>query len=330
VTILFVSGVNDRSTIGVNLDEEGNPVYLMDGNASVHHRLPLKDGVAASFLIFGKGVKQHSIEIKTPPSLIFNQIADPDTHRGSLERCAQLCEQVNTTVINHPAKVLESARDQVSQKLQGIPGVVMPRIQRFQPRSPKDVLSRAAAEAFDFPFIVRAAGEHGGRRMVRVDKRDDHVLLHALPFDGRDYYLTQYVDYRDDEGLYHKHRIVVIDGEPMFRHLLYSTDWNVHGTSRADMVEREGWEALIAREAKLEQEMLPGVAPACAEIAQRLQLEYFGIDGHLAPDGRLIVFEANANMNLLTGRSAQRAARRERVYHKMHKMLTRYSGKRVI
>ena len=330
MTILFVSGVNDLSTIGVDLDEQGNPVYLMDGNASVHRRLPLKEGVAASFLMFGKGVKQHSIEFKTPPSLIFNQIADPDTHRGALERCVELCEQVNTTVINHPAKVLETSRELVSEKLQGIPGVIMPRTQRFQPRSPDDVYSRAAAEGFDFPFIVRAAGEHGGQLMERIDSRDDYAMLHALPFDGRDYYLVQFIDYRDEDGFYHKHRIAVIDGEPIFRHLLYSTDWNVHGASRAAMVEREGWEALIARETQLEQELLPGVAPACAEIARRLQLEYFGIDGHLTPDGRLIVFEANANMNILTGRSAERAARRELIYQRMHDLLTKYSGERVI
>ena len=86
MTILFVSGVNDRSTIGVTLDEQGNLVHLMDGNASVHHRLLLKEGVAVSFLVFGKGVKQHSVKFKRPPSLIFNQIADPDTHRGANPR----------------------------------------------------------------------------------------------------------------------------------------------------------------------------------------------------------------------------------------------------
>ena len=52
--ILFISGVNDRSTIGVSLDGAGKPVYLMDGNASIHHRLPLREGIASAYQLYGK------------------------------------------------------------------------------------------------------------------------------------------------------------------------------------------------------------------------------------------------------------------------------------
>ena len=71
MTILFISGVNDRSLMGVDLDERGNLFHLMDGNCSVHHRLPLKQGVDLQMVLFGKGVKQRGIEFRTPPSLIF-------------------------------------------------------------------------------------------------------------------------------------------------------------------------------------------------------------------------------------------------------------------
>jgi glutathione synthase/RimK-type ligase-like ATP-grasp enzyme len=329
LAILFVSGVNDLSKIGVTLDDKGQLGYLIDGNCSVHQRLPLREGVASSLLIFGKGVRQRGVEFKTPPSLIFNQIADPDTHRGALERCIELCEQVNTTVINHPRHVLQTSRDLVAEMLQGIAGVVMPRTQRFRPRSPDEVLSRATAEGFDFPFIARVAGFHGGQNMVRVNGPDDHAALHALPFDGREFYLTQYVDCRDENGFYHKQRIIVIDGEPLLRHTLYNRDWNVHGNSRAFMLERESWEEDLARFARLRDEALPPLRPAIAEIARRLRLEYFGIDCNLRPDGQLLVFEANANMNVLHGKTAQTQYRREAVVKRMHDLLTKYSGQRV-
>jgi glutathione synthase/RimK-type ligase-like ATP-grasp enzyme len=328
--ILFVSGVNDRSEIGVTLDEQSNPVYLLDGNTSVHRRLPLREEVTGSFLIFGRGVSQPPVEFKTAPSLIFNQIAEPDTHRGALERCIELCDQVNTTVINHPRHVLRTTRDQVAQILQGIPVVVVPRTQRFVPASPDEVFSRAHAESFDFPFIVRIAGEHGGRWMVRIDGPEDHARLHALPFDGRPFYLIEYIDCRDERGLYNKQRIAMIDGEPMLRHALNGRDWVVLGNDRRAMVEREGWEGLAALEAGLESELLPRVAAGCREIARRLRLEYFGIDGCMRPDGSLVVFEANANMKIVTGSNPERADRRERVYQKIYEMLTRYSGERVI
>ncbi|RPH96951.1 MAG: hypothetical protein EHM68_10060 [Lysobacterales bacterium] len=57
MAILFVSGINDHSIIGLDLDDTGQVVYLMDGNTSVHHRLPLKKGIAASLLLVGKGTR---------------------------------------------------------------------------------------------------------------------------------------------------------------------------------------------------------------------------------------------------------------------------------
>jgi glutathione synthase/RimK-type ligase-like ATP-grasp enzyme len=330
MTILFVSGVNDRSVMGVTLDESGNLVYLMDGNCSVHHRLPLQQGIDLQFVVFGKGVKQRGIQFTTPPSLIFNQIADADTHRGALERCIELCDQVNTTVINHPRHVLETGRDQVAARLQGIPGVIMPRTVRFQPRSPDDVFAHATGQGMSFPWITRVAGEHHGRSMVRVNGPEDYPALHALPFDGRDFYLAEYVEYRDEDGFYHKQRIVVIDGEPLLRHSLYFDDWRVHASSRSFMLEREDWSTDIARFERLSNAVLPPLRAAIQEIAERLQLQYFGIDCSLRPDGRMLIFEANANMNVLHGPNPATRYRLEAIEQKIYALLTRYSGERVI
>lgn len=95
-------------------------------------------------------------------------------------------------------------------------------------------------------------------------------------------------------------------------------------------MERESWEEDFARFARLRDEMLPPLRPAIAEIARRLQLEYFGMDCNLRPDGRLLVFEANANMNVLQGRTAQTLYRRKAVMERMHALLTKYSGERVV
>ena len=100
------------------------------------------------------------------------------------------------------------------QALQGIPRVHMPRTQRFRPNSPDEVFSRATAEGFDFPFIVRVAGLHGGVSMVKVDSREAYSALHALPFDGREFYLAEFVDYRSKDGLFRKlHRIRIVTVE---------------------------------------------------------------------------------------------------------------------
>jgi hypothetical protein len=324
--ILFVSGVNDLSQVGVSLDQQGRFATLLDGNCSIHHRLPLREGAAAEVVLFGKGVQQRQFTFPRPPSLIFNQIADTDTHRGALQRCVELCASVDAQVVNHPEKIMRTARDQVSRVLQGIPGVVMPRTIRFNPRSPEDVFEHAAREGFAVPFIVREAGLHGGKNMLRADRAGDHAPLHVFPFDGRDFYLTEYVGCSDAEGHYHRQRLVVVDGEVLLRGSLYDRDWKVHGASRSYMLQRESWDDDRARAQWLESEVIPQAVPAVKEISRRLQLEFYGIDCYLRPGREMVVFEANANMNILTNDHPQMNPRMDMIKERIRAMLARRSG----
>jgi glutathione synthase/RimK-type ligase-like ATP-grasp enzyme len=330
MAILFVNGINDRSVIGVKLDQNNNPVQLIDGNCSIHRRLPLKKGIDFEYVLFGKGVRQHGVTFKVEPSLIFNQIADADTHRGALERCIELCRQVKSPVINRPEQVLRTTRDQVAESLQGIPGVIMPRTLRFQPRSPEDVLEFAQQQDIAFPWFTRVCGGHHGKNMVRLDSPDELPALHALPFDGRDFYLTQIVDYRGDDGFYHKHRIIVVDGNPLLRHALYTDQWMVHSDARAFMKERESWQDDISRFDQLSNEVLPAFRPAIDEITKRMKLEYYGIDCCMQDDGQLLVFEANANMNVLHSPNEASRYRVEAIQKALYAMLTSYSGEQVV
>lgn len=330
MAILFVSGVNDLSTVGVQLDGNEKLAYIIDGNCSVHGKLPLKNGVAAELVLFGKGVRQRSMNFATTPSLIFNQIADADTHRGALERCMELCAQVPSPVINRPERIMQTTRDRVSELLQGVAGVIMPRTARFQPSSPEDVFERAASEKIDFPFIVRVAGDHAGKSMVLINHATDHNSLHVFPFDGRDFYLTEYVDYQDEAGLYHKQRIVVIDGEPVLRHALYFSEWKIHGNSRTFMREQEPWEDSLARMRNMDAELIPKLRPVFREISDRLQLEYFGVDCNVRPNGELLIFEANANMNILFNPFPEMHDRLNMIQARIHAMLLRHSGEHAV
>ena len=47
-------------------------------------------------------------------------------------------------MINHPLHVRETTREKVSERLQGIEKVVMPRCVRIQPRLPEEVFDAAA------------------------------------------------------------------------------------------------------------------------------------------------------------------------------------------
>jgi len=329
MTILFVNGINDRSVIGINLDSKGQVGYLIDGNCSIYHRLELQEDAAFEYTLFGKGVQQRRPEFRQKPSLIFNQISDADTHKGALRRCESLCDQLGVPVLNHPRHILQSARERVANKLQNIAGVIMPRTTRFTPGSPEETLEYAASKEFPFPYIVRVAGDHHGKRMVVIKEAGDLPLLHVLPFDGRDFYLTEYVDFRDDAGLYHKQRIIVVDGEPLLRHSLYTDSWMVHASAREFMLQREGWKEDIERFDQLSSEVIPGLRNVITEITERLQLEYYGIDCCLLPDGQMLVFEANANMNALHSPNPATRYRVEAIEQKLYAMLAKYSGETV-
>jgi len=69
---------------------------------------------------------------------------------------------------------------------------------------------------------------------------------------------------------------------------------------------------------------------AIQEITNRLGLEIYGIDCSLRPDGSMLIFEANANMNFLTNDHPEMNARMDMIKGKIQGMLARHSGEQVI
>jgi glutathione synthase/RimK-type ligase-like ATP-grasp enzyme len=77
---------------------------------------------------------------------------------------------------------------------------------------------------------------------------------------------------------------------------------------------------------------LRSISSLCAiqEITKRLDLEFYGIDCSLDRDGKMLLFEANANMNILTNDHPQMNERMDMIKGKIHAMLARHSGEEVI
>jgi hypothetical protein len=111
-----------------------------------------------------------------------------------------------------------------------------------------------------------------------------------------DHYLIQYFDYRSDDGLYRKYRMVFVGGRPFAYHLAISDHWLVH----YDTAGMEGSAERRAEEARFLADPAAvlgerGLA-AMTSLGQTLELDYCGADFALSPDGRILVFEANATM----------------------------------
>ena len=295
--ILFVDGMPDNNMIRFSLDSKGKQHLYLKGSTNALPFLRLGENQRMVYTLFGPKFKQPDLLMQSKPRLIFSQVTDPDTSRGALERFVHLMQKIDAPVINHPASVLRTTREQVTDTLQGIDGLRVPRTIRCKPLSPEDVYTMAAAAGIELPFIVRMAGVHGGKQMFRVDTQEDYPQLHAFPFDGRAFYISQYLDFADGSGAYHKYRIAVIGDQVISRHALVGPEWNVHGSTRKTDYfltfppEHE-------RVARIEHEYLPALAGMISTIRKRLELDYFGIDCSINEDGGVTLFEANAAMNL--------------------------------
>lgn len=295
--VLFLKGVDDQSLARVLVDERGQIQLLFSGGVNAESFLRAR-GVQGAALLFAPVDKRKNLHIERP-TLLFNEISDADTHKTALDRARQLREAFpDVACMNEPQRVQASTRDRVAACLAGIEGLIVPKTVRFRPRSPDAVVALWRA-SFGDEVLVRRAGSHGGARTVRLSGPEDVASLHALPLDGADYYMTELVDYRSADGFYRKHRLAVIGGEPFLRHLIISEDWKIHAASRTYSAQDAHGRQEAAALETFETRLKPAIEARVRQVAERLGLDFFGIDGHVTEQGGLLVFEANANMNLL-------------------------------
>jgi glutathione synthase/RimK-type ligase-like ATP-grasp enzyme len=300
MAIIFTFGVSDQGTASVRPDADGRMNIHVDGNCDVLGMIDLGPVQAIPLLMYGPNAEQPLPDIPAKPSLVFNQISDADSHGTSLERCVELCQRLaGVPVVNHPEAVLQTGRDRVSELLQDVPGVRVPRTVRIQPRSPAEVIEAVEERGIGFPAIMRTVGDHNARSMVRMNGPGDADSLHPFRMDGRDFFLSEYIDTRNESGLYFKHRIAMIAGEPVVRHATFHEHWIVNSKCVPFMLEHKEFGNPVERGHEVQEQRIPKALPALREIAQRLGLDYFGMDCQVDEEGRVLVFEANANMNML-------------------------------
>jgi glutathione synthase/RimK-type ligase-like ATP-grasp enzyme len=224
------------------------------------------------------------------PDVILNAICDPDSNDAALKAADQIIGQVGCGVVNVPDQVRASTRDRISTLLADVAGLVVPPTARVTPTYVSDVAALVEDGTLSFPFLFREAGSHGGIGLVLVEGADDLRQLERYAFDGRSFYATGFVDFRSADGLYRKHRALVIGGQLHRKHLIATDQWNIHAENRSFMKDRPELQA--EEEAWVEHGPLDE-APFAA-IHDLVGLDFFGVDFGVLPDGRLLIFEVNA------------------------------------
>ncbi len=77
-----------------------------------------------------------------------------------------------------------------------------------------------------FPIIIRPRRSHAG---IGLAKLDDHAALGAYlnTRPEHDFFISRFVDYASEDGLFRKYRVVVVDGRPYACHMAISDQWNI-------------------------------------------------------------------------------------------------------
>ena len=225
-----------------------------------------------------------------PYHVLFNAIGDADRSRPSLERARAIVAASRAAVVNQPDAVLRTGRVEMMRRLRDIPGVRAPRTERI---ARVDVTPEGLAEReFAFPLLLRSPGHHAGDHFVLVETPAALAgALATLP--GNDVLAIEYLDARGADGDVRKYRVVSVDGVLYPVHLAIAPQWKVHYFS-AEMDGRHAEEAAFLRDPQA----IVGERGwrALAAICATMQLDYGGVDFGLAPDGTILVFEANAAM----------------------------------
>jgi len=288
---LVLHGIPDNHRVLLLREEDGSASITCPGTAAFLPHMP-EDIQAWPKLLLP--LSQGTTTLRAPRAPIVNHIADPDLYRETLGQALWIVERMGLPCFNHPEAVLRTTRDGVSQLLQGIPGVVMPKTIRLTPKHPRDFAAAVEEHGLIYPVIVRLTGTQTGVTQTLIESADDWDKVFSIPWGGAEVYLTQYVDYGDANRLYPKLRLAIVGGQILPRHHISGHTWDVHSRDRnpesigAEVVWMERFAAAV----------LPDLRRRIEEIARRIGLDYFGIDGCIRPDGALLIFEVNASMSI--------------------------------
>jgi glutathione synthase/RimK-type ligase-like ATP-grasp enzyme len=230
-----------------------------------------------------------------PHQVIFNAIGDADLCEPALKAAVGLIERTTAPVINNPRAVMKTGRIGNARRLGAVPNVVTPRTTAVA----RDLLVgpdglRAVAD-HGFPLLLRSPGYHTGRNFVLVGAASElSAAVAGLP--GDELLVIEYLDARGRDGNARKYRVMMIGGQIYPLHLAISRDWKVHYFT-SDMADKPDHRSEEARFLEDMPAVLGNKAMTALEgICEALDLDYAGVDFGLAPNGDLLLFEANATM----------------------------------
>lgn len=242
------------------------------------------------------------------PDLVINNLTNGEfiLAGGNLAAISEFSESFGVPVINHPQKAILTTRQKSAELISDLPGVIVPRIKRFSKtgKTMGELIKEIEAN-FNYPFIRRTLFLQQGMGLLKIEKRGDLANGLNTP-EQDDFYISDFIDNRGPTGHYRKLRAAIVGNEIIIVRVDHSPHWVVHGMRKDDekIAFYRNHPIYLEMDERIcsnpDLELGPSVMLSLRQIRNRIPLEIFGIDFDVAPDGRLVFFEANATMNLLS------------------------------
>jgi len=216
-----------------------------------------------------------------------------------LQQLEDVTEHWPVPVINAPQHIPSSERQTASRLLQNQPGLAIAQAHAMTFAALSAVAAgettlHAALPDSSYPVILRPAGSHGGHGLEKITCQEE-LADYLTRVQVEDYFLSQFIDYSNEDGQFRKYRISLIDGVPYACHMAISSHWMVHYVNAfmyEDIHKREEEAAFLNNF----HEFATRHQQALKAIYDTTQLDYLGIDCSETPDGELLVFEIDPAM----------------------------------
>jgi hypothetical protein len=227
--------------------------------------------------------------------------SDSEECRDALRVIDQAAAGWPRPMLNPPRLVANLDRDKLHNLLRGVKGLDIPATESVTRAQLSDasrqnlksdrLLAEVAAE-LRFPFIVRPRGSHAGVGLARIDgpAAIDRYLAERAE---QEFFVSRFVDYANDDGLFRKYRIVVIDGRSYACHMAIADRWDIWylNANMAFSASKRLEEESFMRD--FETTFAVRHQDALAAMAERVGLDYFTVDCAENKRGELLIFEAD-------------------------------------
>jgi hypothetical protein len=258
------------------------------------------------FLLEDSGIELQTLYVidgmKLPDRLPDHDVAivvasDSEECRDALRIIDRAAAGWPRPLLNPPHLVGNLDRDKLYRLLRGIEGLDIPATLNMTRGQLSDVAASKLSlpeipHRIQFPLIVRPRGSHAGVGLAKLDDRNA-IDRYLEEWPEQDFFVSRFVDYASEDGLFRKYRVVFVEGRPYACHMAIADRWDIWylnaGMSEnpAKRLEEETFmrtfDAGFARRHQT----------AMAEMAARIGLDYFTIDCAENKHGELLVFEAD-------------------------------------